>query len=141
MAIRTTRKQLRRLIESLLMEATCPEWGSKDAYIGMNDVECSNKSCSNFSQKQLQSLAPVKVPSVKSTSRTTDEILKEFEKVELDISTQLGKLNKLWDEYIAQGIGAGNEIYEGIEQIQDGLYELSKALDYASNYDGPPESN
>jgi hypothetical protein len=33
-------------------EAVCPKCGNKNAYIGMNDVECPERKCSSFSQKQ-----------------------------------------------------------------------------------------
>jgi hypothetical protein len=45
-------KEIRQTIRSLLKEAVCPECGNKQAYIGMNSVECPQKGCSHFSQRQ-----------------------------------------------------------------------------------------
>jgi hypothetical protein len=33
--------------------ATCLKCGNKDAYIGLQKVECPNANCTNFSEKQL----------------------------------------------------------------------------------------
>ena len=46
-------RQLRKLIhETLLLEVACPECGNPNAYIGLSRVECPNRKCSFFSQKQ-----------------------------------------------------------------------------------------
>jgi hypothetical protein len=56
-------------------EAVCPKCGNKDAYIGMNDVECPERSCDSFSKKQYVDVfgeeSPEPLP--KYTPPTLDE--------------------------------------------------------------------
>ena len=43
---------IKETIKELLREAVCPFCGDPDAYVGLSDVECPNKRCRKFSQKQ-----------------------------------------------------------------------------------------
>jgi hypothetical protein len=52
--MKITLLELRRVVHSVLSEAVCPDCGSKDAYIGLHDIECNNPKCKFFSEKQAQ---------------------------------------------------------------------------------------
>ena len=55
-----TLKEFREIVRSVLSEATCSACGNKQAYIGLNDVECPNPQCKNFSEKQAEEFPSLK---------------------------------------------------------------------------------
>jgi len=52
-------KLLREYVKRVLAESVCPGCGNKDAYIGINAVECPNASCSFFSKRQQDDIQAV----------------------------------------------------------------------------------
>ena len=51
--MKITLHEVRQFVRSVLKESICPVCGSKGAYIGLNTVECPNKSCARFSPEQM----------------------------------------------------------------------------------------
>lgn len=54
--MKTRLGKLKKLLERLLFESTCPECGRDGAYVGLNDVECKNPRCRHFSGENGQSV-------------------------------------------------------------------------------------
>lgn len=52
--------EVHKTIVSILRESVCPGCGDTDAYVGMNDVECPNQQCSNFSKRQYSDVKGTK---------------------------------------------------------------------------------
>jgi hypothetical protein len=53
--VRIRLSALRRLIKeelSLLAESRCPVCGAEGAYVGLNDVECVNPSCTHYKRPE-----------------------------------------------------------------------------------------
>jgi len=47
-----------RTLRQLILEEKCPYCGDPQAYVGMSDVECPNKNCKGFSQRQADDMKP-----------------------------------------------------------------------------------
>jgi len=47
-----------RTLRQLILEEKCPYCGNPKAYVGMRDVECPNKKCKGFSQRQADDTTP-----------------------------------------------------------------------------------
>jgi len=47
-----------RTLRQLILEEKCPYCGDPKAYVGMRDVECPNKKCKGFSQRQADDMTP-----------------------------------------------------------------------------------
>jgi len=45
-------------LRQLILEETCPFCGGSKAYVGLNDVECPNRKCKAFSQRQADDVRP-----------------------------------------------------------------------------------
>jgi len=87
-------RQLRHLIrEALLLEAKCPGCGTEGAYIGMNDVECPNRGCKFFSQRQKDEASNKPVTRDFSGAIDRDLTTNELTKQVADFMKSLGLSN------------------------------------------------
>jgi len=62
-----------RTLRQLILEEKCPYCGDPQAYVGMNDVECPNKNCKGFSQRQADEVTPSAPASIESIEVTNVE--------------------------------------------------------------------
>lgn len=87
---------LRESIRNILTEAKCPACGNAAAYIGLNDVECPNKSCQFFSQRQADD-----VGGKSSSSSDIVRVNLNFDSVEF---TDDGNTTEFWGFYFIDGV-------------------------------------
>ena len=126
--MKSSLKQLRKLIrESLLAESVCPSCGNKDAYVGMNSVECPDKNCTHFSQKQLDS---IKV----SPALGENDINSLLDEIHSIVHDEVGDDNAVHTILTSLDVSS-----DGADAFESALHRLSDIYSEATN--SPEEHN